>query len=390
MKLEGRIKLYYLFKFFQNSHFFGAVLIPFFTVWAGMTGQTALLLQSWFMICITILELPTGIVADKFGRKKSLVLGAMFATLGLLIYGIYPNIYLFLAGELLIATASAFVSGADEAWIVDTLIQFKAKDRKTEVIGKGQSLTFTGMIIGTLIGGLIASHISLNATMYLSAIPALLMLFVASRMPETIIHKTESEVFRWKQAFSSLKVLFSNHHLRLLAINLILVAVPAYFVMWLYQPLLQKINIDVKWFGVIQALFVSFEALLSHRFGLIEKKIGINRYLILSALITTIGFFSLAIKQNIFTIIFFVLTAGSFGLSRRYFAVGHFHDFVSSTYRASISSSFSILLRLSNALANIFIGWLFIRSTSMTLVFLGLLPVIALLFVPLNQVFENK
>lgn len=389
MNLPKKIKLYYAFKFFQNFHFFGAVLVPFYTVWAGMTEQTVLLIQSWFMISVTLLELPTGVIADKYGRKTSLILGAIAATIGLLLYGLYPNIYLFLIGEFILALAMSLISGADQAWIVDSLHQHQASKRKTEVLGKGQSFTLAGILLGSLVGSLIARTISLNATMFLSAIPAVILLYIALKLPEPRIHKTTKETFRWIKAFASLKVLLTDKNLRLLSINLVLVSVSAYFTIWLYQPLLQRVGIGIVWFGLIHSSFVGLEIILSHRFAWFEKKLGASNYLMLSAILTSIGFGLLLINVNVITILLFVFTTGSFGLSRKYFAMGHFHEFVEPTYRASITSSFSLLVRLSTAIANIFIGWLFVRSAPITFIVLGLLPILALVLFPTKKVFES-
>lgn len=390
MTIENKIKHYYAYLFLRNLHFFGAVLVPFFTVWGGITEQTVLLIQSWFMIWITILELPTGIVADRFGRKTSLLAGSLMAIAGLTVYGLYPHLYLFLIGELLLALSMTFFSGADEAWLIDTLNQHGWQKRRTEIIGKGQSFMYSGMILATVAGSQIAQHISLNATMYLSAIPALLMLIVLWRMPEPKVDHVEDEVFQWRKAFGSIKFLIGHPQLRILSLNVILVAVATYFVIWLYQPLLLNAGVSVGWFGFFHAGLIGIQIIISQNLGWFEKKLGPAGYLQLSVLITFAGFMLLWWQRNVVTIVLFLITAGGFGLTRRNFAISHFHEFVDSQYRASISSSFSLLMRLSMGLANIGVGWLFVRSESSTLLLLGLLPLAAVLLVPTKSVFKQE
>jgi MFS family permease len=382
MSLSKKLRLYYLFKFVQNAHFFAAVLVPFFTIWGGLNTRQVLLIQSWFMISVTLLEIPTGFVADRFGRRLSLILGAISASIGFLLYGLYPNIYLFLVSESILALAMAFISGADEAWLIDTLNQHRKEKLKTEVIGKGQSAMFAGMILGSVLGSIIASRISLPATMYLSVIPSLMLLMIALRLPEPINAQTPGEVFRWKQAVVSLRYIISHPVLRLLVINVILVAIPAYFVIWLYQPLLQSIGVNIIWFGAIHAGFIVVELLIAHRFGWLEKKVGFAGYLRISALLAATGFLILVFKVNMASILLMLILSGGFGLTRRYFAIGKFHDYIPTTYRASIASSFSLLLRLSIAIANVIVGWLFVRSVETTVLILGLLAFIAAITVP--------
>lgn len=73
---------YYLFSFLRDFAFFSAVLIPFFTKWGGISMTQVQLLQSWFMLWIFIMEVPTGAIADFFGRKHSLCLGTIIIASG--------------------------------------------------------------------------------------------------------------------------------------------------------------------------------------------------------------------------------------------------------------------------------------------------------------------
>jgi MFS family permease len=58
-----------------------------------------LFLNSWYMFCVFVLEIPTGTVADFFGRKISIFLGSVVYILAVIVYVSYPNFYVFLAGE---------------------------------------------------------------------------------------------------------------------------------------------------------------------------------------------------------------------------------------------------------------------------------------------------
>src|SRR5262249_46417977 len=54
------------------THFVAAVLVPFFTDWAGLTLTQVFTLNAWFMFCLMVFEVPTGAIADRFGRKWSI------------------------------------------------------------------------------------------------------------------------------------------------------------------------------------------------------------------------------------------------------------------------------------------------------------------------------
>ena len=102
---EGNINKLLLIKLFSSLDFFGAVLVPFFTEWGGISYSKVLLLQSWFMFWIFFLEIPTGAIADYFGRKQSVILGKLLLGISLMIYSFVPNFYVFLLSEFLFATS---------------------------------------------------------------------------------------------------------------------------------------------------------------------------------------------------------------------------------------------------------------------------------------------
>ena len=91
----------YLFEFLTQFNLVSGVLVPFFTDWGNITFTQVMILQSWFMFWIFILEIPTGAFADYIGRKQSLALATLFNIVAVFIYGSIPNFYIFLLGEFL-------------------------------------------------------------------------------------------------------------------------------------------------------------------------------------------------------------------------------------------------------------------------------------------------
>src|SRR5687768_254396 len=101
--------LYYAFCFLRVGLFAG-VLIPFFTQHGGLSLTQVQLLQSWFMLCFFLLEIPTGAVADYFGRKQSLIFGAVLSSIGIAYYGLVPPSFIaFMIGEFVLAAAMALI-----------------------------------------------------------------------------------------------------------------------------------------------------------------------------------------------------------------------------------------------------------------------------------------
>ena len=146
----------YLLEFFRGLHFIGGVLVPFFTVWAGISLTQVFLLQSWFMMWVFLLEIPTGTIADRFGRKTSISLACFTAVIAPLVYASYPVFTVFLIGEFIWALGSALFSGANEALIYDTLKKIKQEKLSKKFFAKTRSMHLIALMIAAPIGSLIA------------------------------------------------------------------------------------------------------------------------------------------------------------------------------------------------------------------------------------------
>ena len=66
------ISILYILNTMVSLHFFGSVMIAFFEDWGGIDFAQIMLLESLFTGAIFVFEIPTGTIADKFGRKISM------------------------------------------------------------------------------------------------------------------------------------------------------------------------------------------------------------------------------------------------------------------------------------------------------------------------------
>ncbi len=396
MAAEKTLKLVwrsYSFAFLRGFSFFSAVLVPFFTDWGGISLTQAQLLQSWFMLWIFLLEVPTGAVADFLGRKHSLTLGAIVATLGPLIYGSFPRFEFFLIGEFLFALGWALSSGADSALLYDTLKEAGQEEKSKQIFGRVHTFHLLGIFLAAPIGGWLAGRFGLNVPMLLTAVPNLIAIFIAWGMHEPKIQDQTSESKRYlviaRQGLS-----YFRHHrvLRRLALDAILVASAAYFVIWLYQPLLSRLNVSVAYFGWFHALLVAVEMLIASNFEFLEKLFGSEKaYLRFSAVITSVAFLIAAAVPNLITAVAFIVLAGGFGLTRIELMSAYMNRLIPSGQRATILSSVSMFRRLALVFLNPLIGFTADNSLRLAMVTAGVLPLLVFLFSPIEQeLFETN
>ena len=105
----------YAGSFLKNLQFFGAVAVPFFIDWLRVDYTRMFLLQAWFLLWIFALEIPTGVIADRLGRKISVGLGCLLLAADLLVFGLVRRYEVFFLGEFLGAVGMTLISGAEQA-----------------------------------------------------------------------------------------------------------------------------------------------------------------------------------------------------------------------------------------------------------------------------------
>lgn len=100
---------------------FAPYLFHFVTQTRGLSTLEFGMLQSVYYFVAVSLEVPSGVVADRFGRKRTLVLGALLGVAGSCVRIFAYDFVAFAFAELLFAAALALVSGADSAILYDSL-----------------------------------------------------------------------------------------------------------------------------------------------------------------------------------------------------------------------------------------------------------------------------
>lgn len=334
------------------------------------------LLQSWFSLWVFALEVPTGALADKLGRKHSIAVGSLIVGIAVLLYGTFPNFYAFLIAEALFALGYAFTSGADQALLYDTLKEEGREDESKKVLGRANAIHLLGMSSAAVIGSVLAEKFGLNAPTYLTAIPMLLAGLVGWSIKEPKIHSEGSESPSYMQIIKSgFGQMRTKPVLRSLATDSILVSSAGYFIIWFYQPLLTSVATPLKYFGYFHALLLITQIFISANFSFLEKFLGKDgTYLKSTAIATTLAFILVSIYPSLATIVVFIMIGGGLGLTRSTYIVGLANKHISSRERATILSSIGMLRRLTLVVLNPLIGYVATKSISVAVLLIGLLP----------------
>jgi MFS family permease len=369
-------------------HFFAAVLVPFYSGWAGLTLSQIMLLNSWFMLCNFLLEVPTGTIADFFGRKISLILGSIFALIAAIVYVSKPSFYIFLLAEFLFAIAYTLHSGADESLAYDTLITTGKTAESKKVLSGLEAFKLTGITLGALLGGFIGKYFGVTKPMLFYIIPAGFSLITALFLKEPASPAKRESKQKYLAILKEGTLYFLKHKIILtLTIEMAFSNALIFGIIWLYQPVLIRSNVPIQYFGVIHACAAGGQILFLSNITRLEKMVPSKRlFLVLTTILSGLGFIILGLSENILLIIPAILITFTFGLPRLPVFNSYIHKFVASEQRATILSFTSMVRTIFIVVANPIIGFFADLSLTWTLFSLGIL-LIAIAF--LSRIEEN-
>jgi MFS family permease len=153
---------------------------------AGLTNLEAFAANAFFTAGMVLFEVPTGIVADTVGRRRSYLLGTVTLTLSTFLYvflwQIKAPFWEWAIASMLLGLGFTFFSGAVEAWLVDALTATGFTGEMETVFGRGQIVTGAAMLTGSVAGGFIAQQTSLGVPFVLRGLVLIVMFGVAFRL----------------------------------------------------------------------------------------------------------------------------------------------------------------------------------------------------------------
>jgi len=135
------------------------LIAPFYTVMfaeGGLSPATiGVILASWSVVCM-LLEVPCGVLADRFSRPWLLAIAQFTRCVGFVIWIAFPGFWGFLIGLMLWGLKSATLSGAFEAVLFDELKALKREDEYVRVFGRTQSARFAGLLAASLAAAVVS------------------------------------------------------------------------------------------------------------------------------------------------------------------------------------------------------------------------------------------
>ena len=138
----------------QNLLFWQAVWFLFFQ--KTLSAADAILLYAVYDIATTLLEVPSGYMSDRLGRRATLITSSVAGFLGMVVFATGDTFGAFVLGQVFLGASIAFVSGTDSAFLYESLV---AEGREAEVEAqelRAWRFTFSGLACSAVVGGIMA------------------------------------------------------------------------------------------------------------------------------------------------------------------------------------------------------------------------------------------
>ncbi len=321
----------------------------------GLGLKEIFLLKSIYSIVSVALDIPTGYLADAWGRKKCLLAGCLIAFGGTVTYSLAYTFGAFLLAEILLGIGQSLVSGADSALLYDTMLRHRREKDYLKYEGRVIMVGNFSEALAGICGGLLAASF-LRLPFYCQMGVAFIGIPAALSLKEynartRILHPLRNilNILHYS--------LVRNRTLRYDILFSGIIGASTLTMAWFVQPILMHIDLPTELFGVVWTvlnLVVGIAALYSDA---LSARLGENKTYTFILLFIVGGYLavSFCLTHAALAILFLFYIVRGFATP---ILKGYINRQTFSEMRATVLSIRNFIIRLTFALMAPFIGWL--------------------------------
>ena len=132
------------------------LMYPVYAIMMGAHGIAPLELSVLFIVwsgSALVFEVPSGVLADRYSRKRLLVASGLIKGSVFVIWWFAPNFWGYLCGFIVWGFGSSLVSGTSESFLFDTLKQRAQPEAFARIYGRGLMANSLGVATALAAGG---------------------------------------------------------------------------------------------------------------------------------------------------------------------------------------------------------------------------------------------
>jgi MFS family permease len=388
----GNAEKFVVLTFFQNLYLYNHVG----TLYMRSRGLSLLQVNSiWSILVLTIFlaEVPTGVIADRIGRKRSVVAALFLQFLGEFFYIFASSYVAFVLIAMLGGIGYSFLSGANEALIYDSLPGKNRESAMKQAMGRVSAAYQLAFFMAPLLGGLVISELVLSryllgiALTAASVFVAFLISLTLKELPVPCHRRLSGALQILKDGFTQLR---GNRKVQRIAAVAILTGAFSATLVNFYQPYFVQfgmttslpIGIALSLGGLAAFLVLSNITTIEHRLG----RFGLFFFSFFPGVL----YLLLAITPNI-PVLFpvFVLTY-AFVDAKNPLIAAYQNEQIESASRATTLSLINMIGKIYIAVVSLLLGWIANYSISAVWAAIGALILVATLLLRVDKIRIHK
>ncbi|PXF34300.1 MFS transporter [Mesotoga sp. SC_NapDC] len=169
IKRDSQFYRFAAYGFLKNLRFFDPFLILFFME-MGLSFLQIGTLISVREVATNLLELPTGIIADLYGRRLSMVLSMVSYLSSFMVFYFFPSFYVYMIAMIAFAFGEAFRTGTHKAMILEYLRINEMTDMKVHYYGATRAASQLGSAINALIAAFLVFYSGSYKIVFLASV----------------------------------------------------------------------------------------------------------------------------------------------------------------------------------------------------------------------------
>jgi MFS family permease len=226
----------------------------------GFTSASVGIMAAVYAVVVPVLEVPSGVLADRWSRRAVMVLGTVAVIVSVLIGGFSQSVTVYMIAAAFLGAYFALQSGTLESVVYDTVLEETGDSKAFErTIGQVRLVESIALVTSALAGGLIAQFAPLRAPYFLTAPLLVLSAVMLLRFREPQLHKTEEREPLRAQIAATYRTVLSGGHLRaIVALTvvgaLLMQGMLEFGPLWLVALLVPPFLYGPHWAGLTSAL----------------------------------------------------------------------------------------------------------------------------------------
>lgn len=344
IKIFRRLLPLYISAFLQGFVLWYAIE-KLFMITIGFNNITTAVMVVTYLFIMLLVEIPSGLLADRWSRKGVAILSGLSLAISSLIGGISTNVPQYLISTSFFGIFFALYSGVYDSIVFDTLMEEEGNSDNYELYySRIRLMEGLSLVVASVLGGLIGQIVGLRQVYLLTTPTAIISLVFLWRFKEPKLHLSQEYTSIRSQAKSTFSAITKKGIVTYLLLTLVFAGVVSEVCFEFNQLWLIALAAPVLMYGPINAIIFSSVVIGS----------GFARFFsrntkLLSTIISTIFIgcgLALVFVKNIYSVALSTFIIEVIFISYSIIFNKQLHDRLSASVRAGALSAVSSITRI--------------------------------------------